>query len=112
MPANAGSALAAPTNVTLGWEKKKATPSQPQGCKFCLVKLTVSAVAGAKQYEWNISGDTGADFSKSTTATTLTPFSAEPGTLIVKVRAKNGGQVSDWFEKTIHVQVPSDCCIN
>lgn len=104
--------IPAPGSVTLSWQKKMPTPSQPQGCKFCNVKLTVNPVAGAKQYEWNISGDAAAGFSKTTTTTTLTPFSAEPGTLTVRVRAKNGGQVSDWYEKTINVEVPADCCIN
>lgn len=106
--------IPAPGNVTLGWEKRKVSPSQPlpPGCKFCFVKLMASPVTGAKQYEWNISGDAAAGFSKTTTSTTLTPFSAEPGTLVVKVRAKNGGQISDWCEKTFNVQVPADCCIN
>lgn len=93
-----------------GVTEKSFTPEH--GCKFCNVKLTVNAVAGAKQYEWNISGDAADGFSKTTTSTTLTPFSAEPGTLVVMVRAKNGGQISNWYEKTFNVQVPADCCIN
>lgn len=104
--------IPAPHSLTLGWEKKLPTPSQPLGCKFCKVKLTVNPVAGAKQYEWNVSGDAAAGFSKTTTSTTLTPFSAEPGTLTVRVRAKNGNEVSGWYEKTFDVQVPADCCID
>ncbi|MCE7924151.1 MAG: hypothetical protein DYG98_13950 [Haliscomenobacteraceae bacterium CHB4] len=104
--------IPAPHSLTLSWEKRPPTPSQPPGCKFCKVKLTVNSVAGAKQYEWNVSGDAAAGFSRTTTSTMLTPFSAEPGTLIVRVRAKNGNQVSDWYEKTFDVQVPADCCIN
>ena len=104
--------LPKPTGVSFSWEKKQrySDPRGADNCKTCYLKLAVTPVNGATQYDWQVDYVNGS-ISKTTNSVNLPPFYAESGAITVKVRARNGGESSDWFVKSWQVAVPADCCI-